>query len=41
MIPFHFAIEMVNRGWVLRNTIIWKKYNCTPESVKDRFTVDF
>ena len=23
MIPFRFAIEMVNRGWILRNTIIW------------------
>lgn len=41
MIPFRFAIEMVNRGWILRNTIIWKKPNCMPSSVKDRFTVDF
>lgn len=41
MIPFRFAIEMVNRGWILRNTIIWWKPNCMPASVKDRFTVDF
>ena len=41
MIPFRFAIEMVNRGWILRNTIIWKKNNCMPSSAKDRFTVDF
>lgn len=41
MIPFRFAIEMVNRGWILRNTIIWHKNNCMPHSVKDRFTVDF
>ena len=41
MIPFRFAIEMVNRGWILRNTIIWHKPNCVPSSVKDRFTVDF
>jgi len=41
MIPFRFAIEMVNRGWILRNTIIWYKSNCMPSSVKDRFTVDF
>lgn len=41
MIPFRFAIEMVNRGWILRNTIIWYKPNCMPASVKDRFTVDF
>ncbi len=41
MIPQRFAIEMVNRGWILRNTIIWHKRNCMPCSVKDRFTVDF
>ncbi len=41
MIPFRFALEMVNRGWILRNTIIWHKPNCMPHSIKDRFTVDF
>ena len=41
MIPFRFSIEMVSRGWILRNTIIWHKPNCMPSSVKDRFTVDF
>ena len=41
MIPFRFAIEMVNRGWILRNVIIWHKPNCMPSSAKDRFTVDF
>lgn len=41
MIPFRFAIEMVNRGWILRNVIIWYKPNCMPSSAKDRFTVDF
>lgn len=41
LIPFHFAIEMQNRGWILRNVIIWNKPNCMPSSVKDRFTVDF
>jgi DNA modification methylase len=40
-IPSRFAIEMVNRGWILRNEIIWFKPNCMPSSVKDRFTVDF
>jgi len=40
-IPSRFAIEMCNRGWILRNTIIWHKPNCMPSSVKDRFTVDF
>ncbi len=41
MIPFRFAMEMVNRGWILRNTIIWHKRNCMPSSASDRFTVDF
>ena len=40
-IPHRFAIEMCNRGWKLRNTIIWHKNNCMPSSVNDRFTVDF
>jgi site-specific DNA-methyltransferase (adenine-specific) len=41
MIPMRFALEMINRGWILRNTIIWHKPNCMPSSAKDRFTVDF
>ncbi len=41
MIPFRFAIEMGNRGWILRNDLIWHKPNCMPSSAKDRFTVDF
>ncbi len=40
-IPSSFAIEMSNRGWILRNEIIWHKPNCMPSSVTDRFTVDF
>ena len=41
LIPQRFAIEMVNRGWILRNTLIWHKPNPMPSSAKDRFTVDF
>ena len=41
LIPQRFAIEMVNRGWILRNTLIWNKPNCMPSSARDRFTVDF
>ena len=41
MIPQRFAIEMINRGWILRNEIIWHKPSCMPSSIKDRFTVDF
>ena len=40
-IPARFSIEMQNRGWILRNKIIWHKPNCMPSSVTDRFTVDF
>ncbi len=41
LVPFRFAIEMVNRGWILRNTIIWHKRNALPQSARDRFTTDF
>ena len=41
MIPERFAIEMIDRGWTLRNQIIWHKPNQMPSSAKDRFTVDF
>lgn len=40
-IPEMFVLEMVKRGWIKRNTIIWHKKNCMPESVDDRFTRDF
>lgn len=40
-IPSRFAIEMSNRGWILRNKIIWHKPSCMPSSASDRFTVDF
>jgi site-specific DNA-methyltransferase (adenine-specific) len=41
LIPHRFAIEMINHGWILRNTIIWHKPNAMPSSVTDRFTVDY
>lgn len=41
LIPSRFAIRMIGRGWILRNEIIWHKPNAMPQSVKDRFTVDF
>jgi DNA modification methylase len=40
-VPAKFAIEMVNRGWILRNEIIWAKPVCIPSSAKDRFTADY
>ena len=41
LIPQRFAIGMVDRGWILRNDIIWYKPNALPESVKDRFTKSY
>lgn len=41
LIPYRVAIEMLDRGWIVRNLIVWHKPNGMPESVKDRFTVDF
>lgn len=41
LIPFRFVIEMIKRGWRLRNVIVWHKPNCLPSSATDRFTVDF
>lgn len=41
LIPERFAIKMTDRGWILRNKIIWKKLNVFPQSAKDRFTIDY
>ena len=38
LIPHRFAIGCIDRGWVMRNDIIWAKKNGMPESVTDRFT---
>lgn len=40
-IPARFAIGMIERGWILRNEIVWHKPNCLPSSAKDRFTMNF
>jgi site-specific DNA-methyltransferase (adenine-specific) len=40
-IPARFAIAMIDRGWILRNEIVWHKPNLLPQSVKDRLTMDF
>lgn len=41
LIPFRFALEMIRRGWICRNVIVWHKPNGLPSSARDRFTVDF
>jgi DNA modification methylase len=38
LIPHRFAIGCIERGWIVRNDIIWAKPNGVPESVKDRFS---
>jgi DNA modification methylase len=35
-IPWRVAIEMANRDWVLRSTIIWHRKGSLPEAVIDR-----
>lgn len=38
LIPHRFAIGCIDRGWIIRNDIIWAKPNGMPESVTDRFS---
>jgi DNA modification methylase len=38
LIPHRFAIGCIDRGWIVRNDIIWAKRNGMPESVRDRFS---
>lgn len=38
LIPHRFAIGCIERGWIMRNDIIWAKRNGMPESVTDRFS---
>ena len=38
MVPERFAITMQDKGWCLRNKIIWYKPNHMPSSIKDRFS---
>lgn len=36
-IPERFALGMLERGWILRNKIVWHKPNRMPSSATDRF----
>lgn len=38
LLPHRFAIGCIERGWIVRNDIIWAKRNAIPESVTDRFS---
>ena len=37
LIPHRFAVGCIDRGWIVRNDIIWAKPNSLPESTRDRF----
>ncbi len=41
LIPERFALGMIERGWIIRNKIVWHKPNHVPESVKDRLTKSY
>lgn len=38
LLPHRFAIGCIDRGWIVRNDIIWAKRNGMPESITDRFS---
>jgi len=38
LIPERVAIGCQDRGWIIRQVVIWHKVTCFPESVKDRPT---
>jgi DNA modification methylase len=38
LIPERFAIGMQERGWIVRQQIVWAKRAPMPESIRDRFT---
>jgi DNA modification methylase len=35
-VPWRVALNMMQRGWVLRSSIIWHRKNALPEAVRDR-----
>jgi site-specific DNA-methyltransferase (cytosine-N4-specific) len=37
-IPWRVALALIDKGWILRNDIIWHKPNSMPSSVKDRLS---
>jgi DNA modification methylase len=40
-VPWRVAFALQQRGWWLRNAIIWAKPNPMPESVRDRLTASY
>lgn len=35
-IPWRVALEMIDRGWIMRSSIIWDRLHALPEFVRDR-----
>ena len=38
LVPERLAVALADRGWILRNVVVWRKTNPLPESVKDRLS---
>lgn len=36
-VPERFMLAMLNRGWILRNKIVWNKTNAKPQPALDKF----
>lgn len=36
LIPYRFALAMLDSGWIYRNVIVWKKKSAMPTSARDR-----
>ena len=34
LVPYRIAIAMADRGWIIRNVVIWHKPDCTPKSAR-------
>lgn len=41
MTPERVALALIDRGWMLRNKVVWAKPNPMPTSVKDRLSCTF
>lgn len=41
MVPERFALAMIERGWTVRNKIVWQKANPMPSSVPDRLNTTY
>jgi DNA modification methylase len=41
MIGERLALRLIDDGWILRNIVVWHKPSVVPQSVKNRFTMDW